>query len=249
MNQIPAAATLKELIQKAENNPLNPQDLQWLPPLIDHTLLKLEATPAQFQILCAEAKQFHFGAVCVRLEHVEFCVRELKGSGVKTVAVVGFPLGTDRTEEKVQEAKAAIQKGAQEIDMVLQVEFVKERKLREAFLDIQQVVEACGKIPVKVILETCLLTHDEKLLASALAKAAGAAFLKTSTGFSTGGATIEDIALLRSVAAHTMGVKASGGVRSTLDALKMILAGANRLGTSSGVNIMGHAKGPRSGVY
>jgi len=249
--QIPNAPALAELLKKAESGDVAPEEIAWLAPLIDHTLLKLDATEAQVKLLCQEARAHQFGAVCVRLKFVEACVGELKGSGVKTAAVAGFPLGTDDPLEKIREAEAAIQLGAEEIDMVMQVPLLKERKLREVYIDIRQVVRACGKVPVKVILETCLLDQEEKLLACAIAKAAGAAYLKTSTGFSTGGATVEDIALLRRVALLDMGVKASGGVRTQADAIRMVLAGADRIGTSAGVTLITgiSPNSLKSGVY
>lgn len=249
--RIPDEKTVRALLAEAERGDVSPERVRWLGALIDHTLLKPGTTEEQLSRLCREAREHGLGVVCVSPEHVAFCVNELKGSAVRVAAVAGFPTGLVPTAAKVADAKAAVAAGAQEIDMVLNVEALKKRDLRFAFHDIQSVVQACGAHPVKVILETCLLGHDEKLLASALAKAAGAAFLKTSTGFSTGGATAEDVALLRSVARADMGVKASGGVRSLTDALRMVLAGADRIGTSAGVAIVGgkSSQPGQSGVY
>lgn len=214
-----------------------------LAPYIDHTLLKPEVTQDQLAQLCTEAKAHGFATVCVRAEHIAFCAGELRGSSVKPIAVIGFPSGTVPTDAKISEAKAALKAGALELDMVIQIEQLKKRELGAVLLDMQAVVETAGKIPVKVIIETSLLTDEEKIIACALAKAAGAAFVKTSTGFSTGGATEADVRLMRSVVGQSMGVKASGGIRSRADAEKMIAAGANRLGTSAGVAIVSGEKG------
>jgi deoxyribose-phosphate aldolase len=220
-----------------------------LAPYIDHTLLNLEATDAQIEKLCAEAREFHFATVCVYPRHIPLSKKLLENSGVKPIAVVGFPTGRETTEQKVSETNDAIQKGALEIDMVMNVDFLKARKLRSVYRDIRAVVLAAKPIPVKVILETCLLDHEEKISACALAKAAGAAFVKTSTGFSKSGATVDDIALMRRTVGPKMGVKASGGVRTREAALAMIAAGATRIGTSSGVSIVsGGSAGPNS-VY
>lgn len=216
-----------------------------LAPYIDHTLLNLEASEDQLRKLCAEAREYKFATVCVYPKHIPFCKKELAGSSVKPIAVVGFPTGRETTEQKVNETHDAIKKGALEIDMVINVAKLKERKLRTVYRDIRKVVLAARPLPVKVILETCLLDHEEKVIASALSRAANAAFVKTSTGFSTGGATQEDIALMRSVVGPKMGVKASGGVRTREAALQMISAGATRIGTSNGVAIVtGGSSGP-----
>jgi deoxyribose-phosphate aldolase len=248
---IPGQDALETLLRDAQLGKAPACSLSWLAALIDHTLLKPEATQAQIQQLCREAEAYGFGAVCVRLPFIQRCRQELRGSGVKVAAVVGFPTGLESSAEKVQETQAAISAGAGEIDMVMQVEWLKARRLQEVFQDIEAVVSAASGNPVKVILETCLLDGEEKVMAGAIAKAAGAAFLKTSTGFSTGGATVEDVALLRRIAGSHMGVKASGGVRTLADALRMVLAGANRLGTSSGVAIVSgkSASLGQSGVY
>lgn len=206
---------------------------------IDHTLLKPEATEAQVATLCQEAIQHSFATVCVRIPHLAQCAKLLKGSTVLPIAVVGFPSGNVSTEEKVQETKSAIALGAKEIDMVIAVKELQARHLPFVFSDMAAVVKAAGAdIPVKVIIETCLLSTEEKIIACSLAIAAGAAFVKTSTGFSTGGATAEDVALMRSVVGKKVGVKASGGIRTRNDAEKMLAAGANRLGTSNGIAIV-----------
>jgi deoxyribose-phosphate aldolase len=249
--RIPEKSELQALLTQAENGSVAPEKIRWLSALIDHTSLKLDVTDEQLRKLCSEAREHHFGAVCVRLSHVAFCVNELQGSGVKVASVVGFHTGLDLTGAKVSETTEAVRQGATEIDMVMNVGRMKAGGLSEVYEDIRAVVRAAGEVPVKVILETCLLTRDEILIASALAKAAGAAYLKTSTGFSTGGATAEDVALLRSVAKDHMGVKASGGVRTTADALRMVLAGADRIGTSGGVAIVSgkSPQEPQTGVY
>lgn len=209
-----------------------------LAPLIDHTLLKPGATPEEVKILCREAIQYGFATVCVDPMHVGLAATLVRDSSVKPITVVGFPLGTSPTEFKVKETRAAIQAGAMEIDMVIQLKFLKEGLYSEVFHDIRAVVEAAHPIPVKVILETCELNHDQKIIACALSKAAGAAFVKTSTGFGAGGATPEDVALMRRIVGPTMGVKASGGIRTYEDAQRMVEAGASRLGTSSSIKIV-----------
>lgn len=205
---------------------------------IDHTLLKPDATRADLVKLCSEARQHHFASVCVNTTWVPLCVELLKGSGVMTICVVGFPLGAATTNAKCAETREAIANGAAEIDMVVNIGRLKSGELDAVFDDIHAVVGAAGGRPVKVILETHLLTRDQKIAACAISKAAGAAFVKTSTGFSGGGATEEDIRLMRAVVGPDMGVKASGGVRNAEDAAKMIAAGANRLGASASVAIV-----------
>jgi deoxyribose-phosphate aldolase len=248
---IPDKAALQRLLAEAErSHPIAPTELAWLAGLIDHTLLKPGSSEEQHRQLCAEARRHGFATVCVRPEFVRFCAEELRGSPVLPITVVGFPSGGESTEEKVRETREAIANGAREIDMVLAVQRLKGGQVDAAFADIQAVVRAAGGIPVKVILETCLLNDDQKRLACQLAVRAGAAFVKTSTGFSTGGATAEDIALMREAVGDKLGVKASGGVRSLSDALKMVLAGANRIGTSSGVSLVaGNLPASGSGVY
>ncbi len=206
---------------------------------IDHTILKPEATREQIRTLCEEAKQYHFASVCVNSCHVGLAAELLKGTDSAACCVVGFPLGAMLSSAKAFETAAAIGQGAQEIDMVINVGAAKEGDWDFVEQDIRAVTEAAkGKALVKVIIETCLLTDEEKVQACLCAKRAGAEYVKTSTGFSTGGATAEDVALMRKTVGPDMGVKASGGVRSKEDAQKMLDAGATRLGTSSGVKLM-----------
>lgn len=207
-------------------------------PLIDHTLLKPEATRQELLKVCEEAKKFGFATVCVNSSNVRFVASCLSGSNVKAIAVVGFPLGAATPSAKAFETREAIRNGAQEIDMVINIGALKSRDHAYVFDDIKAVVDAAAKVPVKVIIETSKLDQDEKIMACTLAKAANAAFVKTSTGFAGGGATPEDIALMRSVVGSDMGVKASGGVRTIDDAEKVIAAGANRIGASSSVEIV-----------
>ncbi|MBB4825766.1 deoxyribose-phosphate aldolase [Sporosarcina luteola] len=210
---------------------------------IDHTLLKADATKDQIVTLCEEAKQYSFASVCVNPTWVETAAEILKGSDVKVCTVIGFPLGASTSKAKAFETADAIQKGAQEIDMVINVGALKSGDDGQVRQDIEAVVEAAkGKAIVKVIIETSLLTDNEKRKACELSVAAGADFVKTSTGFSTGGATAEDVKLMRGVVGPEMGVKASGGVRSYEDMKQMIDAGATRIGASSGVQIMNGLK-------
>lgn len=206
---------------------------------IDHTLLKPESTESQVVQLCKEAAEFKFASVCVNPTWVETAAAELADSGVKVCTVIGFPLGASTPETKAFETTDAISKGAGEIDMVLNVGALKSGNTAHVKKDIEAVVNAAkGKAIVKVILETCLLTDEEKATASRISKEAGADFVKTSTGFSTGGATVEDVKLMRQTVGPDLGVKASGGVRSLEDVQAMIDAGATRIGASSGVKIM-----------
>ncbi|MBE2204127.1 MAG: deoxyribose-phosphate aldolase [Chthoniobacterales bacterium] len=205
---------------------------------IDHTLLRPDATRAQILNLCAEAREFGFYSVCVNSSWVEVAADALRGSGVRVAAVTGFPLGAMDSRAKAFETRWAVECGADEIDTVLAVGRLKSGETDVVLSDLRGVVEAAGKAKVKVIFETCLLTDEEKRLACRIACEAGAAFVKTSTGFSTGGATISDVKLL---AAEVLGkclVKASGGIRSVETALAMLEAGASRLGTSNGIAIV-----------
>lgn len=205
---------------------------------IDHTLLKPDATEEQIRRLCNEAKDFHFAAVCVNPTWVKFCAGILKGTDVKICAVVGFPLGANLPEIKAEEARLAVTDGASEIDMVINIGAMKSGKFRQVQEDIRAVRQAAPDAILKVIIETCLLTDDEKWLACLVAERAGADFVKTSTGFSAKGATIPDIVLMRKTVGPKIGVKASGGIKTYEDAKKMIDAGADRIGTSSGVAIV-----------
>jgi deoxyribose-phosphate aldolase len=207
--------------------------------LIDHTLLKPEATASDIRKLCAEARQHKFAAVCVNAYWVSLAVSELKGTAVKVCTVVGFPLGATTTASKVTEAAEAIRNGATEIDMVVNVGELRAGNLEAVEADIRAVVETshAAKAIVKVIIETALLTKEQKVAACAAAKVAGADFVKTSTGFSTAGATAEDVALMRQTVGEEMGVKASGGIRTLEDFRKMVAAGATRVGASASVAI------------
>jgi deoxyribose-phosphate aldolase len=212
--------------------------------LIDHTLLKPEVTRKDIDRVCGEAILRRFASVCVNPVFVPRVAAKLKDTPVKTCAVIGFPLGANLTATKVAEAKAALREGAQELDMVIHVGALKAGDDELVAADIHAVVAAAhaGKAICKVIIETCLLLEEEKERASRIAVEAGADFVKTSTGFSTGGATIGDVALIRRVVGSKVGVKASGGVRSLEDLLKMVQAGATRIGTSSGVKLVEEAR-------
>jgi len=209
-----------------------------LAPLIDHTLLKADAREAQVIELCREAAHYGFAAVCVNGSRVEVCVRALAGSPVKVCTVAGFPLGACSGEVKAFEAREALKRGAGEIDMVLCVGAMKDGRYAYVAEDIAGVVRAAEGRVVKVILETALLTDEEKTRACRLALAAGAHFVKTSTGFGGGGATEQDIRLMREAVEGRMGVKASGGIKTAAQARALVRAGASRLGTSSGVAIV-----------
>ncbi len=206
---------------------------------IDHTLLKPQSTKEQILELCEEARKYDFKSVCVNPYWVSTAKEALKGSDVLVCTVIGFPLGANTATVKAFETKQAIAEGADEVDMVINIGALKSNDLQTVKEDIEAVVnESKGKATSKVIIETCLLTDEEKVIACELSKEAGADFVKTSTGFAGGGATVEDIALMRKTVGPDMGVKASGGVRSYEDAMAMIEAGATRLGASSGVAIM-----------
>jgi deoxyribose-phosphate aldolase len=205
---------------------------------IDHTLLKPDATEKDVEQLCAEAIQYHFASVCVNSGNVELCARLLAGSGVKVCAVVGFPLGAMSTDAKAFETRYAVSHGADEVDMVINVGQLQAGNYAYVYDDIHAVVKAAAGHVVKVILETGLLNEDQKIAGCVLAKAAGADFVKTSTGFGPGGATPEDVALMRRIVGQDMGVKASGGIRDCSTAQKMIESGATRLGASASVSIV-----------
>jgi len=214
---------------------------------IDQTLLKPVATEADIVKLCAGARRYQFASVCVNSSFVPLVAKELAGTPVKVCSVVGFPLGAMATEAKAFETREAVLNGAAEIDMVMNIGLLKSGRHDLVREDIRRVVEAAREagqsrglsaVPVKVILETCYLTDEEKVLACRLAEEAGAAFVKTSTGFGSGGATVADVRLMRQTVGDRLGVKASGGIRSLEDALAMLEAGATRLGTSSGEAIV-----------
>ena len=206
--------------------------------LIDHTLLKPDARPEQIEQLCAEAVEWGFATVCVNSCHVPLCRRRVEGSGVRVCTVIGFPFGAMLREAKAAEAAAAVNLGADELDLVMNIGWFKAGADEMVVSDIHRVLDAAQKRPLKVIIETCLLADEEKERATRLVADSDAAFVKTSTGFSTGGATVEDVMLLARVAAGRIGVKASGGIRDYPTALRMIEAGATRIGTSSGVAIV-----------
>jgi deoxyribose-phosphate aldolase len=206
--------------------------------LIDHTLLKQDATPEQIVKLCNEAEEYDFMSVCVNPAYVPLASECLADSDVKVCTVIGFPLGMNLTRTKVDEAKLAISQGADEIDMVINVGMLKNGNDDYVEEEIRLLKEVAGNKVLKVIIETCLLTDDEKVRACIAAKNAGADFVKTSTGFSTGGATAADVALMRKTVGPDMGVKASGGVRTHEDLLAMVEAGATRIGTSNGTKII-----------
>ncbi len=216
--------------------------------LIDHTLLKPEATRDEVVKLCEEAKKHHFASVCVNTTWVPLCKAMLAGSDVMVCAVVGFPLGAMSPTAKAYEAREAVRQGAKEIDMVINIGALKSRDYETVFEDICRVVKSAAPAGVKVILETSALDMEQKIIGCAMSKLAGAAFVKTSTGFGKGGATVEDIEMMRRIVGSEIGVKASGGVRTAEDAVKMAAAGANRLGASASVAIVtgqsdGKAKG------
>jgi len=208
--------------------------------MIDHTLLKPEASQDQIAQLCHEARKYGFASVCVNPTNAKLCAQLLKGSGVPVCVVVGFPLGATPTEVKVFETQQAIRDGASEVDMVINVGALKSKDYELVEQDIASIARAChaNNAILKVIIEAALLTDEEKVIACQLAKVAGADFVKTSTGFGPGGATVEDVALMRRVVGPRMGVKAAGGIRSYADAQKMIAAGASRIGASAGVKIV-----------
>ncbi len=206
--------------------------------LIDHTLLKPEASRDEVVKLCEEAKKHRFASVCVNTTWVPLCKAMLAGTQVMVCAVVGFPLGAMTPSAKAYEAREAVRQGAREIDMVINIGALKSKDYETVFEDICRVVKASAPAGVKVILETSSLTQEEKIIGCALSKLAGAAFVKTSTGFAKGGATVEDVALMRSLVGSDVGVKASGGVRTAEDVVKMAQAGANRIGASASVAIV-----------
>ena len=220
-----------------------PKDLN-IASMIDHTLLKPDATPDQIAQLCFEARKYGFASVCVNPGHVRLCADLLRGSDVKVCTVIGFPLGATSPEAKVYETETALRDGATEIDMVINIGALKGGDYTWVARDLRGVVETAhaGGAILKVIIETSLLTDEEKVKACLLAKEGGADFVKTSTGFAGGGATVEDVALMRRVVGPGMGVKASGGVHTFEQARSMVEAGATRIGASAGVKILQGAK-------
>lgn len=205
---------------------------------IDHTLLKPQANEDEIITLCKEAREYNFATVCVNPTHVELASKELKGCDVGVCTVIGFPLGATLSKVKAFETLESIRKGATEIDMVINIGALKSKNFDVALSDIKAVVEVAQKTPVKVIIETALLTDEEKIKACEMSELAGATFVKTSTGFAGGGATIEDVELMRKTVSQKVLIKASGGIRDLETAHAMITAGATRLGTSSGVKLV-----------
>ncbi len=218
-------------------------DKKTLASYIDHTILKADAEEKDVEKLCKEAAQYVFASVCVNAGNVKQAAKLLKGSQVKVCTVVGFPLGATLSSVKAFEAEEAIKDGAAEVDMVINIGALKSGKLDVVEADIKAVADVCkNKALMKVIIETCLLTDEEKVTACQLAKKSGANYVKTSTGFSTGGAKVEDIILMRKTVGSIMGVKASGGIRDLETTLKMIEAGATRIGASASVSIVNDIK-------
>ena len=206
--------------------------------LIDHTNLRPDALHSDIEILCKEAVQYKFASVCINPVYVSYAKSILKDENPKVCSVVGFPLGADSEEMKYAEARFLIFQGVEEIDMVMNIAFLKERKLDLVKNETKKVVEAADGNCVKVIIETSLLNQDEKALACNIVMESGAAFVKTSTGFSSSGATLEDVRLIKKVVGDRVGIKASGGIKTKNEALKLIEAGATRIGTSRGVEII-----------
>lgn len=212
--------------------------MQQIAKFIDHTALESDITEKKIRQLCVEAKKYGFASVCVNPCRVELCAKLLRGTKIKVCAVIGFPLGANLTETKVQEACLSVASGASELDMVMNIGALRSGNYRSVERDIRLVRMAVPDVVLKVILETCLLTRDEKIKACRIAKKAKADFVKTSTGFSSGGATVEDIVLMRKIVGNKMGVKASGGIKDLKIARAMLKAGADRLGCSASVNIV-----------
>lgn len=247
LSQAALAALIKErtgmVLQQVAEAPLPPPmqtTVEALAATIDHTLLKPDATAAQIEKLCKEAAHYGFASVCVNPTWVPRCAELLANAQSAVCTVIGFPLGATLTRAKREETSAAIDVGAQEVDMVLNIGRLKDGDYAAVYTDIGAVVEVAHaqQVLVKVIIETCLLTQEEKIAASILTQQAGADFVKTSTGFSTGGATVADVQLMRLTVGPEMGIKAAGGVRSAADAFQMFAVGATRLGASAGVQIV-----------
>lgn len=232
-------AKYREVIEKLNSNVSGKAEKVNLAPLIDHTLLKHDIINKEIVEFCQEAIKFKFAAVIVNSSYIPIAVRELKSSGVKVCSPISFPLGATYTCVKVAEAKKSLEVGAQELDMVINIGALKSGDMDTVRNDIRSIVEiAKGKALVKVILETCLLSNEEKISVCKIAKEEGADYVKTSTGFSKAGATVEDIKLMRKIVGQDMGVKAAGGIRSYQSAVELLKAGADRLGTSSSLEIV-----------
>ena len=230
-----------EKSNKKSDTKISTQDLAGM---IDHTLLKPDATIAEIKQLCEEAVQYNFASVCVNPSYVESCFELIKSSNVKVCTVIGFPLGATTTQVKALEAEEAIKNGAEELDIVINIGRLKDKDYQYVFNDIKAVTDLSKKhlCTSKVIIETCLLSDEEKIIACILSKEAGANFVKTSTGFSKSGATVHDVALMKFVVGDKLQVKASGGIRSYEDAIAMVYAGATRLGASAGIKIISGQK-------
>jgi deoxyribose-phosphate aldolase len=245
--EIESARLLNDFLNKtAPDFPFREKELAFL---IDHTLLKPEATDSDVIKVCDEAKKYSFASVCINPSFVRLCKKELENSTVKVCTVIGFPLGSNSTEVKKFEAVQALQNGAQEIDMVINVGKLKQKDYQYVYEDIKAVTEAAQQFNClsKVIIETALLTDEEKVKACLIAKEAEAGFVKTSTGFSKSGATASDVALMRFVVGREIGVKASGGIRTIEDAQRMVESGANRIGASASVQIINEIKSEKTG--
>ncbi len=234
--------------EKSKNTPEIKLSAQELAGMIDHTLLKPDATISEINQLCEEAMQNNFASVCVNPSYVDTCFNLIKSSNVKVCTVIGFPLGATTTQSKFLEAEEAIKNGAEELDMVINIGKLKDKDYHFVFEDLKSIADLSKKhlCTSKVILETCLLSDEEKVIACLLAKEAGLNFVKTSTGFSKSGATVHDVALMKFVVGDKLKVKASGGIRSYEDAIAMINAGATRLGASAGVKIIAGQKSESS---
>jgi deoxyribose-phosphate aldolase len=221
--------------EPVKSNPYEPSYAQY----IDHTVLKPDTIRSTVKRFCVEAKQYHFASVCVNPTHVHFVANELKGTGVKTCCVIGFPLGASTPFVKATETAEAIQNGAEEVDMVINIGALKDKDYELVYQDVKAVVEAAHpKALVKVIIETCLLTDEEKVIACRIAQRASADFVKTSTGFGSGGATVEDVRLMKRTVGDTMRVKASTGINDRKIFEELLAAGAVRMGTSKGIKIV-----------
>ncbi len=217
-------------------------DMKCIASMIDHTILKADAEKEQVIEFCRQAKEYSFASVCVNPCYVPLVNRELQGTEVKTCTVIGFPLGADSSDIKAFAAKTAADEGADEIDMVINISAVKDGDYDYVEREIEKVVESSGRAIVKVIVETCYLDNEQKVKACQAAVNAGARFVKTSTGFGSAGATVDDVKLMRKTVGNNVGVKASGGIRSYKQAAAMIEAGADRIGTSSGLKILGETR-------
>jgi deoxyribose-phosphate aldolase len=233
--RIPSIQRIAEVCRSKLATIERPRDLAQY---IEHTALKPDATRRTIVNLCEEARRFGFRGVCVNPVYVAEAKKQLAGSGSAVVTVVGFPLGANLSKTKAEETRAVIENGADEVDMVISVGALKAGEYEAVFTDIRAVVEAAGRIPVKAILETVLLDEYQKVLGCLLAERAGAAFLKTSTGFAGGGATVEDVVLMRRVLSERVGIKAAGGIKDFQTARAMVMAGADRLGCSASVGIV-----------